>query len=408
MAKKLRLVLKKKILIISECFYPEAFKVNDLAFSWRDKGYDVSVLTQVPSYPEGVVYKGFKNKLYQKEILDGITIYRVHATTGYKSSLFKKLLKYFSFMFFGTIISIFIGKKFDYIFGFNMSALTGMVPAVTVKKLYKKPLTFWALDIWPDSVYAYGFKKTKVLELLLNAFVKKMYHNVDHIAISSRGFEEKLASYSKKNQKFHYLPNWADDLDDNKALESLGDSNKTHFTFAGNIGKVQNLDTIIDAFLNLDDQELSKAQLNIIGDGSHLESLMLKTTANNIVFHGRKPREDMIKYYKASDFLIVSLIDKPIFSLTVPAKTQTYIAAKKPLMGFINGEAAKVISENNLGYTSSPSETNAITNVMKKAINSTKEERAEFIKNSQELLDTVFNKEKIIDKMTNLLISDIN
>ena len=113
MAEELRSDLKKKILIISECFYPEAFKVNDLAFSWRDKGYDVSVLTQVPSYPEGIIYKGFKNKLYQKEIVDGITVYRVHATTGYKSSLFKKLLKYFSFMFFGTIISIFIGRSVE-------------------------------------------------------------------------------------------------------------------------------------------------------------------------------------------------------------------------------------------------------------------------------------------------------
>jgi len=156
-------VLKKKILIVTECFYPEEFKINDLAFAWRDKGYEVSVLTQVPSYPLGIVYEGYTNCFYSKEIYEGITIYRVHATTGYKESLLKKLIKYFSFMIFGTVVGTMIGRRFDYIFGFNIGALTNIVPAFMIKKFYKKPFTFWAQDICPASVYAYGFKKTRFL-----------------------------------------------------------------------------------------------------------------------------------------------------------------------------------------------------------------------------------------------------
>ena len=154
---------KKKILIVTECFYPEEFKINDVALDWKNKGYDVDVLTMVPTYPASKVFDGYENKFYQKEKWQGINIYRVKAVTGYKTSLFKKLLKYFAFMISGSIVGLFIGKKYDYIFGFNMSALTGMMPAVVIKKLYKKPLTFWAQDIWPDSVYAYGFKFNKNL-----------------------------------------------------------------------------------------------------------------------------------------------------------------------------------------------------------------------------------------------------
>ena len=145
-----------------------------------------------------------------------------------------------------------------------------------------------------------------------------------------------------------YAPNWADDFDKNLTEYSFSNEKNTHFTFAGNVGKVQNLDNIILAFGKLDKEYSEKCQLNIIGDGSHLaslEELVKENNIKNIIFHGRKPRDDMYMYFNASDFLIVSLVDKPIFSLTVPAKTQTYIAAKKPKIGIINGEAAQIIEE---------------------------------------------------------------
>lgn len=397
--------MSKKILIVTECFFPEEFKINDIAISWKNMGYDVNVLTMVPSYPKSEIFDGYENKWYQKEFWNGITIYRVKAVTGYKNSLFKKLLKYFAFMFMGSIVSLKIGKKYDYVFGFNMSALTGMFPAIIIKKLYKKPLTFWAQDIWPDSVYAYGFKKTKFLSYCLDKFVSFMYKNVDNIAISGKGFEKKLKPYCKENQIFHYLPNWADDLDMNMEAFQFSEEKKVHFTFAGNIGKVQNLENIIKAYQSLEDIYLEKSQLNIIGDGSALEDLKKITIENKkIVFHGKKLREDMAKYYKGSDFLIVSLIDKPIFKVTVPAKTQTYIAAEKPIIAIINGDTADIINENNLGYSAHPNDINEIRNIFIKAINTTIEEKNKFTINCQLLTNTIFNKEKTIKKLLNLTI----
>lgn len=397
-------MIKKKILIVTEYFYPEEFKINEIALEWKKKGHDIAVLTNFPTYPAGKIYDGYENRWYKEDEYEGIKVYRVKSVSGYKDSLFKKLLKYFVFMFVGSFVALKIGKKYDYVFGFNMAALTGMVPAVLIKKIYNKPLTFWAQDIWPDSVYAYGFKKTKLLSFFLEKFVGFMYRNIDAIAISGRGFEEKLKPYVKDGLKFHYLPNWADALDMRLEAVNFSDEIKVHFTFAGNVGKVQNLENIIRAFNTLDDEYTKKAQLNIVGDGSALEELKELNTKNNVVFHGRKQRNEMASYFKASDFLIVSLVDKPIFSVTVPAKTQTYIAAKKPILGIIAGDTATIIQENSLGFCAHPDNFDEIKNIFMKAINLSEEEKNTFTQNCEALTNTIFNKANIIDSLEILVI----
>jgi glycosyltransferase involved in cell wall biosynthesis len=395
----------KKILIVTECFYPEEFKINDVALSWKDKGYDVDVLTLAPTYPLGKVFPDYKNGFFRKDEYQGINIFRVHAVTGYRDSTVKKIFKYMNFMIFGSIVAIFIGRRYDYVFGFNVGSLTDMLPAVVIHKLYKKPTMFWVQDVWPDSVYAYGFKKTKILSTLLDAFVKFMYHNIIAVAISSKGFESKLEPYIKKGLKFNYAPNWADDLDLDMDPVVLSKNQKIHFTFAGNIGKVQNLENIINAFCLLPDGYQKKAQLNIIGDGSNL--IFLKKLSNNnsnIIFYGKQMREDMAKFYKASDFLIVSLINKPIFSVTVPAKTQTYIAAKKPILAIINGDVADIVNDNSLGVCADPSNMELIKKAFEKCIDMPENEKSKFIINNTKLLETTFNKDSIINNLTSQLI----
>ena len=394
----------KKILIVTECFYPEEFKINDVALSWKDKGYDVDVLTLSPTYPLGRVFPGYKNSFFRKDEYQGINIFRVHAVTGYRDSVVKKIFKYINFMIFGSIVAIFIGRRYDYIFGFNVGSLTDMLPAVVIRKLYKKPTMFWVQDVWPDSVYAYGFKKTKMLSVLLDAFVKFMHHNITAVAISSKGFESKLEPYIKKGLKFNYAPNWADDLDMDIDPITLSKNQKIHFTFAGNVGKVQNLENIINAFCLLSGGYQKKSQLNIIGDGSNL--IFLKKLSNNnpnIIFHGKQMQKDMAKFYRASDFLIVSLIDKPIFSVTVPAKTQTYIAAKKPILAIINGDVSDIVNDNNLGVSVGPSNVSLIKGAFEKCIDMPENEKSKFIINNTKLLETTFNKDSIINNLTSQL-----
>ena len=394
-----------KILIVTEYFYPEEFKINEIALEWQKKGYQVDVLTNFPTYPAGKIYDNYKNKWYDKDNYKGITVHRVKSITGYKENLFKKLLKYFTFMFLGTFVAMKIGKRYDFVFGFDIGALTGMTPAIVVQKFYKKPVTLWIQDIWPDSVYAYGFKQTKLLTYCLNSFVKFIYKNSTVLVVSAEGFIEKIKLFSAKQQKIEYLPNWADALETNVEAFQFSKEEKIHFTFAGNIGKVQNLDNVIKAFGSIDNKLILKAQLNIIGDGSYiddLQQLVKNENIKNVIFWGRKPRQEMSKYFKASDFLIVSLIDKPIFSLTVPAKIQTYIAAKKPILAILNGDAAKIIEDNKLGFSAEPNNLEQIRKILEKSILLSEDEKNILIKNSQFLTENTFNKDRIIKRLLGL------
>ena len=398
---------KKSILIVTECFYPEEFKINEVAIYWKSLGFEVGVLTMCPSYPFGKIYKGYRNKLYYKDEYKGINIYRVFATTGYAKSDFKKILKYINFMILGSFVSLFIGKKYDYVFGYNLGALTDMVPAVIIRKLYKKPLMLWVQDIWPDSIYAYGFKKTLIRSTILNFFVKFIYSNSSHIGISGKGFETRLKLYAKNNQKYEYLPNWADPIDHKAKGIKLSNKKKVHLTFAGNIGKVQNLENIINAYKSLPKDYHNLSQLNIVGDGSNLSYLKsLSIGIDSIVFHGKIDRKSMSSYYASSDFLIVSLVDKPIFELTVPAKVQTYIAAKKPIFAAIKGDSADIVVQNKLGISVDPSDVFLIQKAMEKCIDMTENEKANFIINSEKISKTIFNKEFILKRLTKILISN--
>lgn len=397
--------MPKKILIISECFYPEEFKINDVAVDWKRKGYDVDVLTLVPTYPLGKVFGGYKNKLLSRETYKGVRVYRLYAVTGYRGSVVKKILKYVHFMVLGSIFSIFIGRKYDYILGFNMSALTSMLPAVIIKKLYKKPVLLWVLDVWPDSVYAYGFKKTKLLSIVLEWFVRFIYKNISAIAVSGKGFEERLRPYTSKSLKFNYVPNWADELacQDNSGQIIFGSSDVVNFTFAGNIGKVQNLENIIKAFQMLPESLQERSQLNIIGDGSNLKKIKYLAGDNlKIVFYGEVARSEMVKYYKRSDFLIVSLIDKPVFSVTIPAKTQTYIAAEKPILAIIKGDTANLVEEHNLGLSVRPDDISSITQLFSRCIYMNKEVRASYTLKNKKLMATEFNKKIIITRLLDI------
>jgi len=278
-----------RILIVTEVFYPEEFNINDVALSWKKKGYLVDVLTLSPTYPSGNIFPGYKNSFFSKEVYQGINVFRIFSVTGYRDSVVRKILRYVVFMILGSIAAVFIGRRYSHVFGFNLGSLTDMVPIVIIRKIYNKRTMFWVQDVWPDSVYAYGFKKTKLLSFLLDKFVGFMFRNVDCVAVSGKGFKSKLEPYIEKNLYLNYIPNWASDLDMSVTPAFLSSVKKVHFTFAGNIGKVQNLENIIKAFLLLPLKYREKSQLNIIGDGSNLENL--KSLANNnpgIVFHQKK------------------------------------------------------------------------------------------------------------------------
>lgn len=398
---------KKTILIVTERFYPEEFRINDLALEWAKEAYKVKVLTQVPSYPFGKVFKEYKNKFYQKESWGGVEVHRIKTVTSYKNSLFKKLLHYFNFIALASILALFIGKKSDKIFVYHLGPLTDVTPAIVIKKIFKKKITIWTTDIWPDTVFAFGIKRTAFREKVLNAFVKFVYKNCENILVSSKSFVDKLKFYVF-GKEIYYIPHWADELITNPRNNlndlKLSADKRFHFTFAGNIGKVQNLEYVIKGF-GISHTE-NKVQLNIIGDGWNLEKvkkIVINNNFENIVFWGRKPSGDMYKYYELSDVLVISLKSDPLLELTVPSKFQSYLLSGKPIYAIINGDVRQMVEEYELGLTADPDDLEDIKRGFEKFVTLGKDILMNFGNNSKKLYFDKFQKAKNVKIITSFL-----
>ena len=390
------------VLIITERFYPEEFGINDLAQAWQAKGYEVAVLTQIPSYPFDKVYKGYKNKLFQTEKWQGIKIYRVFSLMGYKKGVLLKVLNYLCFAFFASLVSLFIGKIYNRVFVYHIGPLTQAVPAVLIKKIFGNKFYIWTLDIWPDSVYAYGFREKAITRNLLDFFVKTIYKNCETVFVSCRGFTQKIQRYVPK-AKILFSPQWAPDnltFEHATAQESL--KGGFNFTFAGNIGKVQNLENVIRGFALVTESH-HQIRLNIVGDGSNLEilkNIVKEENIENVYFWGRKPLKEMPRWFEGSDVLIISLIDEPIFSLTVPAKFQAYLGSGKPIYCVMKGEVHDLVINNKIGFVSQPNDINDIKAGFEKFLSVPKKELQSFGNNMKSLLYNEFNRNKIIQEMT--------
>ncbi|MBC8198440.1 MAG: glycosyltransferase family 4 protein [Desulfobacteraceae bacterium] len=390
------------VLIITERFHPEEFGINDLAQAWQAKGYEVAVLTQTPSYPFDKVYEGYRNKLFQAEKWKGIKIYRVLSLMGYKKGVILKVLNYLCFAFFASLVAMFTGRKYNSVFVYHIGPLTQTIPAILIKKIFGNKFYIWTLDIWPDSVYAYGFKKRALYEKLLDSFVRAAYKNCETVFVSCKGFKRKIQKYVP-DIKIIFSPQWApDDLVFDNVIPHESLKEGFNFTFAGNIGKVQNLENVIRGFA-LVMESRNRIRLNIIGDGSNLETLkdiVKEEKIANVYFWGRKPLKEMPRWFEGSDVLIISLIDEPIFSLTVPAKFQAYLASNKPIYCVMKGEVADLVTNNKVGFVAQPNNIDNIKAGFENFLNTPPKELKLFENNMKSLLCNEFDRNKIIQQMT--------
>jgi len=268
------------------------------------------------------------------------------------------------------------------------------------------PVTIWTQDVWPDTVYAYGFKKTPLLSWFLDRLVAFVYRNCSHILVSCAGFREKIAVYAPGKQIQHF-PNWPTITPGQPGDTGLKLSSKFNFTFAGNVGKVQNLDNVLRGF-GLASAENDDIQLNIVGDGSHLERLKAITVSEkirNVVFWGRKKQSEMPAYFSASDVMVISLLDEPVFNITVPAKFQAYLAFSKPVFCVMNGEVRRLVEHASTGLVAEPGEIDSIRDGFLKFYALRGGGLSGFSKNADHLLNSLYNRGKIIEGIAGAVAS---
>lgn len=392
---------EKRLLVLGEAFYPEDFLINDLVREWEQEGQPVEVLTRAPSYPFGKIYKGYQNKIYQTTFFNTIKVHRFLVMQGYERSLLIKVLNYFSFVFWSICVILFIGRRFDRVFIYQTGPLTLATAGILMKKIFSSKVFIWTQDLWPETVYAYGFKKTKILSFCLDHFVKWIYKNCDDILVSCEGFTERIKRYVP-NKDIKYVPNWS--LLEYKPKGKVRLPGTYNFTFAGNIGKVQNLENVIRGF-GFFVPNHPGVYLNIIGDGSFLNEL--KTIVEdekipNVNFAGRRPLAEMSDYYKASDALIISLKDMPLYETMIPSKFQAYLATGKPIYAIFNGEVRTMVEKYGIGIGASPTNIEDIAMGFSKFLKLTGLQKRKMADNAT-ALQKCFDRSRLIEKINNVV-----
>jgi colanic acid biosynthesis glycosyl transferase WcaI len=402
-----------RVLVISQYFWPETCPLNDLVLGLKEKGHELTVLTGVPNYPDGKFYTGYSFLYPRTENFKGINVIRVPLIPRGKGTKLRLILNYLSFAFFSCALAPwYCLGKYDVVFSYQSSPITASLPAILLKSIKKIPMLLWVQDLWPDSVIAVNAVSSPLILNWLTKLVKLIYKQSDCILVQSKKFNEKIVVLSDNVAKIEYLPNWADQNYYPRTIEEA--KNKIHdlpsgfvVMYAGNIGKAQSFSTIVHAMQKL--HQFYELKWVIIGDGSDFAWLKKEIKINNlcdkVCLLGRKPEELMPYYFALAHVLLISLKDEPIFALTVPSKTQTYLACGRPIIAALKGVGAEVIIESGAGLVGPPENSEALANNIEKMYTMPRSELEKMGANGRAFYEKHFDRSMLINKLNDLIKS---
>jgi glycosyltransferase involved in cell wall biosynthesis len=398
-----------RILIISQYFWPENFRINDLCLNLKERGHSVTVLTGKPNYPKGRFYDGYNYFNKNIEVWEEINIIRSFIIPRKNASSFNLIINYLSFLFSSCIKIFTINKKFDKIIAYQLSPGLIGAPAIIAKIKFNAPLFFYIQDLWPESIEDAGGVKSSLLIKSIDNLMKFFYNNSNTILVQSKGFIKFLEKKGVENNKIKYLPNTVENFYkpvniDNEYLKKL--PNGFNIIFAGNLGEAQALNLVIESAKIIKDK-LIPINWIFFGDG-RVKSNLIKLTndlnlSSNVYFFDSVPSNEMPNYFACADVLLASLKKSVIFSLTIPSKIQSYLACAKPILAIIDGEGAKVIQESKSGYISQPGDIETFVENTVKIFNLSQDERKELGKNGFKYFKDEFSRTHIYNKLESLI-----
>ena len=347
-----------RLLVVSQYFWPENFRVNELVSELASRGHTITVLTGRPNYPEGRVFDEFRREPERFAAYAGARIVRVPLRPRGQGNV-RLALNYLSFVFWASTLGPWRLRslQFDAIFVFEISPITVALPALLLRRLKRAPLLMWVLDLWPETLSAVGAVRSPRLLNGVGKLVGFIYRRCDRILAQSRAFFTNIERWSGEATRIRYFPAWAEavfdgnNMDGGVAPELDGFSDTFNVMFAGNIGEAQNFPAILAAASHLRDR--SDVRWLIVGDGRASQDVRSEIErrglGDRVVMLGRYPLERMPSFFRGAGALLVSLKADPIFSMTIPGKVQSYLAVGVPLLGMLDGEGARVIREAGAG-----------------------------------------------------------
>lgn len=399
-----------RILIVSQYFWPENFRINDLAKEWVQRGHHVTVLTGIPNYPVGKVFDIYREQPASFTKYEGARVVRVPMLPRGKGSL-RLMLNYLSFVLGGTIWGPWrlLGIQIDVIFVFEPSPVTVGLPAVCLSKIKNAPVVFWALDLWPETLAAMGVVRSPRALAIIGYMVRFIYDRCTIILGQSRGFLSSIAKHCSDTHKIHYFPSWAEEVfangDVKPAPEVPEFVNGFTVVFAGNIGEAQDMPAVLDAIESL--KENTAIRWIIVGDGRKSEWLQVevikRNLQNRVLLPGRFPVDRMPSFYAHANALLVSLKRDPVFSMTIPGKVQSYLMAGIPLVGMLDGEGAAIIREAKAGLTCNAGDGAALAEAILALAAMTSDERRQLGLNGKQYAQKEFGRNQLMGRLEALL-----
>lgn len=402
-----------RILIITQYFWPENFRINDLCLGLKERGNEVVVLTGKPNYPKGKFYDGYSFNSTDKENWNGIEIYRSRLIPRGRGGGVLLFLNYISFALFASLKVFFIKGKFDRIFVYEPSPITVGIPAIIAKIKFKAPIYFWVQDLWPESISAAGGVNNKFIISILDTLTRFIYKQAKIILVQSLAFKPYINAQNVEKKKIIYYPNSTEGYYQILAKDPEYENRLPrgfNLIFAGNIGEAQSFDTLLEAAYMLKKENVLINWI-ILGDGRMKEYVKGKieklNLESNFILLGSYSSTEMPHFFSCADALIVSLKKDKIFSLTIPAKVQSYLACGKPIIGSLDGEGARIIIEADAGFTAQSENHIALADCVREMYQLTEGKRELLGKNARCYFEQEFEREKLLDKLESILNEDL-
>lgn len=407
--KKINETKKKHILVVSQYFYPEQFRINDICKEWVNRGYKVTVLCGIPNYPQGKYHKGYGILKKRKEKYEGINIIRIPIIPRGSNSIML-FFNYISFVISGYIWKILTTIKADFVFVFSLSPMSLALPGVWYSKKMKIPMYIYIQDLWPESVLSTTNIRNTYVIANIEKMVDYIYKNSKKIFTTSNAFIDSIKKRGIDQNKLIYWPQYAEEFYQPllfKEVKEIPNDDYFNIIFTGNIGYAQGLDILIEVANIVKERSVKKIRFNLVGDGRYKNELI-----NEVKGHGLEnyfnfvPRQDATRIPEliaACDVAFLSLSDHLLFSMTIPAKLQSYMACGIAVLASASGETKNIIERSKSGICTNPGNAEALVDSIIEMSKLSEEQLNLFGSNARKFYEDNFDKNYLLNQMDEYL-----
>lgn len=393
---------RKHILVISQYFYPEQFRINDICAEWVKRGYKVTVLTGIPNYPQGTFFQGYDLTHKRTEEWKGVRIIRIPLIPRGHNAV-NLAANYLSFVVSGFVWKSLTDIKADFVFTFEVSPMTQALIGVWYAKKHHIPHYLYVQDLWPENVEIVTGVHSPLVLRPIGKMVDYIYQNCTQIFATSPSFVREICKRGVPEKKVHYWPQYAEEFYRPMKASKKRDSRFT-ITFTGNIGYAQGLDILPKVAEQLKKENINMKFL-VVGDGRYREEFETEIEKRNVgdMFEltGRKEPEEIPQILADSDAAFLSFMDNPLFSMTIPAKLQSYMACGVPIIAVASGETKRIIEEAKCGVCCDIGNVGILANRINWMVSQKKKDIKALANNARKYSEQKYEKNMLINKIIN-------